>query len=99
MRGWEWRKAAGGYEMPADRGPQGRAFHAYDGSNLAACDSSKGLCSSCEQPGDGSHFCPDCMSIVVFGDQLTISGGVWLSVSRSSYQAGKLSNGTPADRG
>lgn len=63
-RPWEWRKSQGGLTLDSDRGPKGRAFHAYDSSDWAACTPYCGLIASCEEPNEGSHFCPACMVIV-----------------------------------
>lgn len=64
VRAWEWRKAAGGWTTDADRGPRGRAFHAYDVNDNAACQVSLGLMATCEEPNEGSHFCEPCMEFV-----------------------------------
>lgn len=64
--GWDWRKAAsfGGVWLATDHGPRQRRFHAYDADDLAACEPSCGLVATCEEPTEGSDFCPACMDIV-----------------------------------
>lgn len=64
--GWAWRKAAGGFWLGTDHGPKvhQRRFHAYDEDDHAACEPIFGLGASCEEPNEGSDFCPACMEIV-----------------------------------
>lgn len=63
-RAWDWRKAWGGWTLATDHGEHGRLFHAYDVNDSAACDPPIGLARSCEPVNEGSHLCPDCMTIV-----------------------------------
>lgn len=64
VKPWDWRKSQGGWSRPIDSGPRGRAFHAYDVNDNAACDVSLGLIRSIEEPNEGSHCCPDCIEFV-----------------------------------
>lgn len=63
-RDWSWRKASGGWTLPNEH-VTGRIFHAYDSSDDVACHPAYGLAASCEEPNEGSRFCPECMSIVL----------------------------------
>ncbi len=61
---WEWRKAAGGWCADTDPSSHERLFHAYDINDNAACEPLLGLAATCEQPNEGSRFCPACMETV-----------------------------------
>lgn len=65
MDEWHWRKASGGWTLPTDDTSYRRLFHAYDESNHAACSPGFGLNASCEEPNEGSQFCPVCMGVVL----------------------------------
>ena len=65
MIGWDWRKALnGGWMHDSDRRDDVAYFHAYHAENTSACEPSLGLIASCEEPNEGSSFCPDCMDVV-----------------------------------